>query len=639
MNSPQTGYLQFLGSASVTGPDGTRLTGPSAQRHRLALLALLSIGGDRGLSREKLLGYLWPDRDTEPARQLLNQAVYNLRKTLGDEALLSVADDLRLNHELIRSDVLEFERERARGNHDAAVDLYHGPFLDGFFLPDAGAFDEWMERERERLAGAYARSLEALAESASAARDFGTAVECWRTRAALDPYDSRVAQRLMEALDATGNRAGALQHAAIHQRLLKDEFGTEAPAELLALADRLRALPASRPVEARDAPSGGPAVVPVHTASTARRLTLTWTKGVSYAVGAVALAAVAAGTLRDFPSMASPALSTTERARGRHTPNVAAHELYVRASDPARLRNDSAAREGLELFQQAIAIDSTYASAWAGMARMYSRVSGSLTPPERMRYRVLGREAARRAVALDDSLAEAHATLGVSLMLDFDFSAAERHLERAIELDPGVGITHEWMVTLYLWTGELAEAVSHAERALELNPLSPSAHAELARALAHSGRPDDALQHLDKLAGLKPPLLRAAGIRAHSYALQGRWSEAVETIRPQAAQRMWGLFGYLLARSGQREEALRVLARVTEQTRREGSGLFEVAMIKAGLGDLDEAVALLDSAITDRSLIGAPGPADVMIMGPLFEDLRRQAGFARVRSRLGLVAR
>ena len=239
--------LRLLGGASIARGDGVPLAGRAAQRHRLALLALLACPPGHGLSRDKLIALLWPESDTERGRNLLNVSVYELRKALGEDALLSEGDELRLNAEAVSSDVAEFEGALERGDHEAAVALYRGPLLDGFFVPDAPEFERWANGERVRLAVAYARSLEALARDAEARGDFQGSAEWWRQRAAHDPYDSRVAQCLMRALDAGGNRAGALQHASVHDRLLQQELGLRAPSEVSALAERMRATPLARP--------------------------------------------------------------------------------------------------------------------------------------------------------------------------------------------------------------------------------------------------------------------------------------------------------------------------------------------------------------------------------------------------------
>jgi TolB-like protein/DNA-binding SARP family transcriptional activator len=242
--------LRLLGGTVLEGEDGP-LTGPATQRHRLALLALLAVGYPRAWSRDKLVAFLWPERATGHARNLLNQAVHALRKALGEEAIVSTGDDLRFESAAVDADVIAFEEALRSGDHEGAVTLYRGPFLDGFFLSDAPEFERWAAAERQRLADARAIALESLAEAAVARRDFPVALEWWKERAAHDPLDSRVALCLMRTLEGTGNRAAALQHAAIHQRLLQEEFGAEPDPEVLALAERLRTHPTSAPALAR----------------------------------------------------------------------------------------------------------------------------------------------------------------------------------------------------------------------------------------------------------------------------------------------------------------------------------------------------------------------------------------------------
>jgi DNA-binding SARP family transcriptional activator/TolB-like protein len=234
--------VKLLGSASLEGASGA-LTGPATQRRRIALLALLATS--RTLSRDKLAAYLWPERGSENARKLLNQAVHALRKALGEQAILSAGDELRLGARAVACDVIAFEAALAAGELERAVGLYAGPFLDGFYLSDAPEFEHWVDRERQRLAAKYARALEGVAEAAEARGDAAGAVERWKARAAHDPYDSRVALSLMRALVATGNHAGAIQHAAEHGNLLHEELGAEASPQVVALAEQLRDDPAA----------------------------------------------------------------------------------------------------------------------------------------------------------------------------------------------------------------------------------------------------------------------------------------------------------------------------------------------------------------------------------------------------------
>ena len=763
--------LRLLGNPAITGEDGAPLTGTATQRHRVALLALLAIAGGRGLSREKLLGYLWPNRDAESARLLLNQAVYNLRKALGDDALLSAADDLRLNSERVEVDAVQFEAALERGDHDAAFALYRGPFLDGFFVSDAVEFERWTDRERARLADRYADTLEALADAAEASSDTDRAVRWWKARAALDPHDSRVAVRLMRALAASGNHAGALQHADIHARLLEDEFGTQPPPQVLALAERLRNEPGPRSQSPLDRVS--PALSPARAAAP---VVLRRRSRIRYAVAALVVGAVLFTTLWATRSRGGPSstnesrrsiavlplanqsvdprdsafadgmtdeliailaknsglrvigstsvfayrnrqgdvrgiadslgvanvlegglqkdgnrlrvrvrlldardgstrwsetydgelrdvftvqgeiaqavarelgvrlgVTSTAAPRRQPTQNIAAYELYLRGSDRTLLRSDSAARQGVEYFRQAIALDSGYAAAWAGLARLNTRLAGFAPRADRARLYALAEEAARKAVALDDSLAEAHATLGAIRMALFDFGSAERHMARAIALDSSRALTYQWMVTIDFWMGRPAEALAHARRAVALDPLSPDAHADLARALLGNDRCDEALAELAPLSSLRPPLLRVAPIAAECYARMGMWPQAIATIRPQAERgdpMALAQLAYVLARGGQRDSALRIQATLLERWRRGESGAFENALVATGLGNLDQAFDWMNRAIDDHSFSGVPGsPALLLLVGPLFPDMQHDPRFAAIRARLGIQKR
>lgn len=235
--------LKLLGGASIETPSGP-LTGRAVQRHRLALLALLGGASARGVSRDKLIAYLWPEADSEKGRRLLSDSIYRINQAIGEDVIFGVSDELRLDPQHLPSDVAEFGEAAGRGEWERAVELYAGPFLDGFFLADAPEFERWAQAERDRLDREYARALEALAEAAETGGDRTRAVQWWRRLAARDPYNSRIAVRLMQALDAAGERAAALQHARTHTLLLGEEFGTEPDPEVVALAERLRAEPA-----------------------------------------------------------------------------------------------------------------------------------------------------------------------------------------------------------------------------------------------------------------------------------------------------------------------------------------------------------------------------------------------------------
>lgn len=255
--------IRTLGGASLEGPDGP-VTGRAAQRHRLALLALLADAGPGGLSREKLAGYLWAESRGDRARRLLSDSVYRICRELGDEAIAATGEVLRLAPRVLASDIARFREAFDREDWAAAVEAYGGPFLDGFHLPDAVEFERWQEDTRAELARQHAAALEALARRIADDGDAREAAALWQRRAALDPYDARVALQLMRALDAAGNRAAALRHARLHAQLLESEFGTGPDPDVTALADKLRAAPEAeteraQPTQRPARPSGVPA--------------------------------------------------------------------------------------------------------------------------------------------------------------------------------------------------------------------------------------------------------------------------------------------------------------------------------------------------------------------------------------------
>jgi TolB-like protein/DNA-binding SARP family transcriptional activator len=297
--------LRLFGGISVEDPWGP-LSGRVTQRRRLALLALLGAARDKGISRDKLVGYLWPESDSDGARHLLADSIYVLRGALGEEAIESSGDTVRLSPDVVHSDLEAFASALERGDLEAAVRAYGGPFLDGFFISDAREFENWVEGERQRLAAEYGGALESLAEGAEGTEDHAGAAEWWRHLAVHDPYNSRVVLRRMKALAAAGDPANAIQCAREHEALLRQELGIEAP-EVTALAALLQQEPVSGPPMQGGPPVGleaEPAVAAVAVAYPERQRRLHvipsgWSGRLAAASAAVAVLAVAWLLLRD----------------------------------------------------------------------------------------------------------------------------------------------------------------------------------------------------------------------------------------------------------------------------------------------------------------------------------------------------
>jgi DNA-binding SARP family transcriptional activator len=233
-------YLRALGTPSLE-VGGSPARGAGGQRKPLALLSLLAVAGERGLSRDRLVSYLWPEGAADRASHRLTQLLYSIRRDLRADALFHGTADLRLNQELLDSDIARFAGALAHGDYVAAVAAYGGPFLDGFFLDDAPEFERWVEVERTRLARRQAESLEALALAAERAGDASAAAEWWRRRVDSEPSNGRVVVRCMDALAALGEAAEALRLARAHEVLMREEFEAPADPEVIAAVHRLRA--------------------------------------------------------------------------------------------------------------------------------------------------------------------------------------------------------------------------------------------------------------------------------------------------------------------------------------------------------------------------------------------------------------
>jgi DNA-binding SARP family transcriptional activator/Tfp pilus assembly protein PilF len=246
--------INVLGGLYLTA-EQRPLTGAATQPMRLAVLALLAVAGERAVTREQFLTYLWPDLDDERGRHALTQSLYALRRALDAEELFLGQQELRLNPDLITSDFAEFHAAIRSDNPERAVECYRGPFLAGFHLPRADQFARWVDEQRETLEQEYGRALEAAARRASNRREFTAAAGYLKLRAAQDPLNGKVAARLMEALAAQGAVVAALQHGRAHEALVKQELGLAPDPEVTAVAERIRTAP-------RAGPPPSPAEVP-----------------------------------------------------------------------------------------------------------------------------------------------------------------------------------------------------------------------------------------------------------------------------------------------------------------------------------------------------------------------------------------
>lgn len=232
--------LRTFGALVVTDAQGEPVLGIAPQRRLLALLSVVAVAGDTGVTRDRIAALLWPESTAERAGQSITQALYSARRLLATEDLFVTSGELRLNGARITSDTQEFEAALAAGSFERAVDLYTGAFLDGFFLASASEFERWSSAQRTRYEDRYADALRQLAEAAEQANDLRRALDCWKRLAAARPLDASIAVSLMQAMARTGDRAGAIRHAAAHASMLRHELELDPDPVVSAMAERLR---------------------------------------------------------------------------------------------------------------------------------------------------------------------------------------------------------------------------------------------------------------------------------------------------------------------------------------------------------------------------------------------------------------
>ncbi|MEP6494250.1 MAG: BTAD domain-containing putative transcriptional regulator [bacterium] len=669
--------------------DGTPLDELSGQRKSLAALALLAGAGPRGLTRESLTALLWPDSDEERARTSLKQLVHSLRRQLGAPDLLLPAGDLRLNPEWVTSDLTEFRDAASRGDHEAVVQSYAGPFLEGFYVRGADGFERWAAEQRAALAREFARALEALAEEASRGGDARGAVGWWRRLADAEPLNARAATGLMRALDAVGERAEALQHARTFQSSVREEIGGEPDPSVEKLADEIRraqsrmpGVPSSGRVEpappnTAEAPRTSLAVLPFANTSgdaedehfsdgltdeligvigkiggltvTGRTSSFAF-KGKALDVRAIAdslhVSSVLEGSVRRsggqlkigvqlvratdgavvwsetydrgtqeifvVQAEIATAIAGALRVRlgpaigsraGSATRDLLAYEHYLKGRYFQNRVSEDDLRRAVGHFEQAIARDPDYAHAYAGLADacLLLAILGDRAPANDL-SRV--RTAVARALALDDTIAEAHTSLASVLFgFDWNWDAAASEFEKAIALDPGYGLAHQRYGLFLMYQGRLDEAQAVLERARGLDPLAASASMNLGRVHLSAHRPDKAVPLLLAAVELSPRLALAHEQLGYAYLQLGQQENALRAFRQAATSsgvRGSARLAYALAATRHVGEARTIVNDILRSARPDLMPSFALAIAYAGLVDADAAFEWLERAYVQR---------------------------------------
>jgi TolB-like protein/Tfp pilus assembly protein PilF len=310
------------------------------------------------------------------------------------------------------------------------------------------------------------------------------------------------------------------------------------------------------------------------------------------------------------------------------TANTEAYELYLKGRFFWNKRTGADLKRAIDYFNQAIAKDPNYALAYAGLADSYTLLSvfSAASPQDSIPQ---ARVAAKKALELDNTLAEAHASSGRILSgYDYDFERAIAEFERAIQLNPNYATSYHWISNGPLTArGEFDRAITEGKRAVELDPLSMIDNADLGQIYFYARRYDEAISQVGKAIEIDPHSYLAHYYLGQIYQLQGHLTEAIAEYQkaveldddPQAL----AFLGQAQARIGQHDKAQKILSRMTEEAKSRYVSAYSFALMFIALGDKERAIDALERAYRE----GAANDIITIRVDPMLEDLRGQPRF------------
>ena len=331
-------------------------------------------------------------------------------------------------------------------------------------------------------------------------------------------------------------------------------------------------------------------------------------------------------------------LSGTEQQKmmaKRNTTNPEAYQLYLKGKFYWNKRTGESLKQAVELYQQAIEKDPNYALAYSGLAETYVLFSsydvapGTDSMPQ-------AKAAALRALEIDDSLAEAHTALGFYFSnYEWDRDRSEKEYRRAIELKPNYSTAHHWLGGDLSNTRRFDESLVELKRAEELDPLSPIISTNHGDTLVYARRYDEAIAQYKRTLVSNPNFAYAHRALGWAYGSKGMYPEAIAETRTSIELSNGstgnGYLGLWLAKSGQRDQAARLLSELKQESARGYVQNYNLALIYIGLGDKEEALNYLEKHVSSRA-----ETANAYAVAPELDDLRSEPRFKAMLKRIHL---
>jgi adenylate cyclase len=322
------------------------------------------------------------------------------------------------------------------------------------------------------------------------------------------------------------------------------------------------------------------------------------------------------------------AVAPSERA----TESTAAYDLYLQGLYFSNKSDETSLRKSLDFFRRALDIDPNFARAWTGIAKAWLWLADLYVRPLEAYPKV--KEAASKALALDERDAEAHCYLGeTKRILDRDVAGEEKELRRALEIDPNSATAHLFLALLKISQGELKEGVKQIQDAERLDPLSPVSCNFAVNVYLAADRIDDAIDAGKRTVQIDPNYLYFDPVLANAYREEGEFQKAIELYEKAQQTTHFPSVGLAItyAKMGRREDARRILEQLIEKSRQQYVAGEKIASVYAALGEKDEAFRWLERAFDEHSasMVG-------FASSPEFRPLRSDPRFADLLRRIGI---
>ena len=321
--------------------------------------------------------------------------------------------------------------------------------------------------------------------------------------------------------------------------------------------------------------------------------------------------------------------------RREQTQNPEAYSFYLKGRHRWNLRSENEINRAIKYFEEAIGRDPGYALAYAGLADCYS-ILGYYAFRRPVAVYPRAKELAEKALSLNESIAEPHASLGEVLMqYFFDWKKAGSELDRALELNPSYATAHFWRATHHMALGRTDDSLTQVRKAVELDPLSMIILTDAARNLYLARRYDEAINQYQRSLDVDPNFPIAHKGLAEVYAQIGKYDEAVSEIERAIALSGRSIFilddlGYIYARAGKREDASKVLEDLDKLANDEYVPSYGRAVICAALGNKEDAMNWLEKAYDERNFLV------YLKVDPAFDTLRKEERFLSLLDKMGL---